>query len=151
MADEKKKKKPFWQTLFSKELAMEEAQSYSEISFFKKSKNGLIAFFLFVCAMSIGIASLGIVEDFQLEDAAISAALYLVCLPFIYFNHRWAMVVACLIYSADQVFTLAQGVGSPVSHLLFLTFAISLTYKAFMAATYLREIRKSAVNPSTFS
>ena len=151
MADDKKKKKPFWQSLFSKELAMEEAQSYSELSFFKKSKNGLIAFFLFVCAISIVVASLGVVEDFQLEEVAIDVALYLVWLPFIYLNHRWAMFVPCLIYAVAKVFLLAEGLGSPVSHLLFLGIAISMTYKAFMAATYLKEIRKTDVNPSTFS
>ncbi len=151
MADEKKKKKPFWQNLFSKELAMEEAQSYSELSFFKKSKNSLIAFFLFVCAISIGIASLGVTEDLPLDEVAIDVALYLVWLPFIYFNHRWAMFAPCLIYAVAKVFLLVEGLGSPVSHLLFLGIAISMTYKAFMAATYLKEIRKTAVNPSTFS
>lgn len=151
MADDKKKKKPFWQSLFSKELAMEEAQSYSELSFFKKSKNGLISFFLFVCAISIAVASLGVVEDFQLEEVAIDVVVYLIWLPFIYFNHRWAMVVSCLIYAVAKVFLIAGGLGTPMSHLLFLAIAISMTYKAFMAATYLKEIRKSAVNPTTFS
>lgn len=151
MADEKKKKKPFWQNLFSKELAMEEAQSYAELSFFKKSKNGLIAFFLFVCAISIGLASLGAIEDFPLVEVAIGTVIYLVWLPFIYFNHRWAIVIPCLIYAVDKVFLIAQGLGTPVQHIIFLVLAISLTYRAFMAATYLKEIRKTAVNPSTFS
>ena len=151
MADEKKKKKPFWQNLFSKELAMEEAQSYSELSFFKKSKNSLIAFFLFVCAITIAVASVGAMGDLPFEEIVIGVIAYLFFLPFIYFNHRWAMVMPCLIYAVDKVLLIAEGLGTPVSHLLFLALAIHLTYKAFMAATYLKEIRKTAVNPSTFS
>lgn len=151
MIDEKKKKKPFWQGAFSKAGAAEEAQSYAKLSFLNKSKNLLIIFFLFVCAISIGLAYLNLIEGSTLIEIIIGVTVYLIWLPFIYFNHRWAMIAICVMYAIDKVFTMAQAPGAGVSSIIFFLLAFSLTYKSFMVATYLKDLRKSDVEPSTFS
>jgi hypothetical protein len=73
----------------------------------------------------------GNMENFRFEDIIIGLVVYLILLPFIYFNHRWAMILVCLLYGADKFFLMVQGLGTPISHLIFLMIAVSLTYKSF--------------------
>ncbi len=139
MADKEQNKKGFWKSLFSKEGAIQEAESYGNLTFFNKSKNQLITFIVAVSVMSVGFAMYGNMENFRFEDIIIGLVVYLILLPFIYFNHRWAMILVCLLYGADKFFLIVQGLGTPISHLIFLMIAVSLTYKSFMVASYLKK------------
>ena len=139
MAEKEQNKKGFWKSLFSKEEAIQEAESYGDLTFFKKTKNVLITFIVAVSILSVGLAMYGNMESFRFEDVIIDVVAYLVLLPFVYFNHRWAMVLVCLLYGAGKFIMIALGLGTPISHLIFLMIAVSLTYKSFLVASYLKK------------
>ena len=139
MADKEQNKKDFWESLFSKEEAIQEAESYSNLTFFKKSKNLLITFIVAISVLSVGLSMYGNVGNYRFEDVIIDIVVYLILLPFIYFNHRWAMALFCLIYGTGKFILMAQRIGTPISHIIFLLIAVSLTYKCFLVASYLKK------------
>lgn len=124
----------------TKEQIDEEANNYGNLSFFKKTKNALVAFILVISALSLFFIG-------NIEAAFGSGAIYelgfnVVLAAFIYFNHRWAMIVFCFIYIIDKVLFILGGFGSPVSQIIFAAIAIMLTYTSFRVATALK--RKAA-------
>ncbi len=56
MAADEQEMKSFWNRLFSKEDAFEEAQSYGNLAFFKKSKNVLVTCIVAILVLSIGLS-----------------------------------------------------------------------------------------------
>lgn len=149
MAEEEKKNKGFWKSLFSKEEALEEALSYSNLTFFKKSKNNLVTFILVVSVLSLALSAYGNIEALQLENILFRVVLYIVLLPFIYLNHRWAIIIVCLIYSADKIFFIVSGVGTPISHIILLILVLSLSYKSLVVAHSLKKqkLENKSVTP----
>jgi len=137
--DHKNKKTNFWQAFFSKEDAIKEAQEYSELTFFKKSKNCLVIFISFICLLTFSLALSTGIGSFSFEDLILGAIIYMLFLPFIFFNHRWAIVIVCLLYTTDKIIYIIDGVGSPLSQLIFGALMLSLSYKSFIVATYLKK------------
>ncbi|MDB9980634.1 hypothetical protein OAD65_00035 [Planktomarina temperata] len=111
-----------------------EAQNYEDLKFFAKSKNQLVTFILIVSGISIFfIGSFGI--------GLIGIALNLVLAGFIYLNHRWAIIVFALMYSADKILMLSMG-ARPTSLLIFWAVALIGSYSAYRVASQLKANQK---------
>lgn len=128
------KNKSFFSSLFNKEEAINQAESYQDIAFHKKTKNILIFFYL-----GVGLLSIFMSESLGLESL-IGIIIYWVFLPFVYLNHRWAIVLLCLLYISDKIYFLAMQVGAPISQILFGLVATALSYNAFITAMHLKKI-----------
>jgi len=116
----------------SKEEIQKEVSGYSELTFFKKTKNVLVSFIVFVV-----VISLYFFDSYGIDFFGLGA--YLVLAVFIYFNHRWAIVVFSLMYLADKVLLLAEGLGSPATQLFFGYIAVLIAYQAFRVANLLKK------------
>lgn len=123
----------------SKDEIEKEVNNYNDLGFFKKSKNGLLLFVVFVSAISILVS---IFLGPAIGISPLSAALYLLFVPFIYFNHRWAMVVFAILYIGDKVVFIAAG-SPPVSQIIFGTLVAVLSYQSFCVATQLKKNTKT--------
>ena len=134
--DHKSKKGSFAKFL-DKEQAIFDAENYKDINFFKKSKNILIFFYLAISVLSYVIS-----DQLQVEDILVGISVYLVLIPFIYFNHRWAIVISCSMYLLDKIIFISQQIGSPISHIIFGLLVLTISYSSFITATHLKEIDK---------
>lgn len=92
--------------------------------------------------LGMGLISFLLSDKLQLENVLGGIVLYLFCVPFIYFNHRWAIVVVCLMYLADKIVFIIQQIGAPISHIIFGLIVLSLSYRSYITATYLKKISK---------
>lgn len=128
--------------LFSKGRAKEEARNYENLSFTGKTKNQLIIFWLFVSITSTVFAFVGGYSNIKIEEVLLDVGFYLLLSPFIYFNYRGAIVIACMLYGLGKIMLISSGIGSPISHILFFIIALSLSYRSFYVVTYLKELEK---------
>lgn len=128
----------------TKDKIEEEEKTYKDLSFFKKTKNVLSTFVLAMTALSLLLFILNLTEYSLGISLFVQWALYIILAIFIYFNHRWAMVIACLIYLSDKVLFILDGLGSPVSQIIFGGIMLVLTYNSFRVATVLKS---NATNP----
>ena len=120
----------------SKKDIQEEVSGYSDLTFFKKTKNVFVLFIVFVVVISLYFFDSFSVSS---QEQLFGLGTYLVLAVFIYFNHRWAIVVFTLMYLGDKVMLLAAGFGSPVTQLLFGYIAALGAYQAFRVATLLKK------------
>jgi hypothetical protein len=134
---ENKVKKGFFSTLFDKEQAISDAENYQDIKFYKKSKNILIFLYLAVALVSYNL--LPDIAGYDRVDVLVGTLFYLFFLPFIYFNHRWAIVVPCLMYLGDKILFMMDGTANPIFHILFGLVALSLSYQSYVTATHLKK------------
>jgi len=125
--------------LYNRQYARAEAEAYAELSFFKKVKNQLFVFYCVVTILSLAF-TLGNVEGF--EDILIGILIYVILLPFIFYNHRWAIILTGVLYLTDKVIFIVAGIGSPVSHILFGIVVGILSYNAFLVASELKKLKK---------
>ena len=81
-------------TPFGEEIN-EEIENYDDLPFFKKSKNLLSIFVVFCVFLTVVLQ-----DGLNLSDLTIyvSITYNLVLALFIYFNHRWAMLVFCVVF-----------------------------------------------------
>lgn len=121
----------------SKEEISDEVANYSELTFFKKSKNILVCFVIAMSLLSLFL--LGDIEQMFGSVAIYEIAFNLFLCVFIFLNHRWAMVTFCALYLFNKLIFLLSSFGSPISQILFGAIALMLTYSAFRVATALRE------------
>ena len=122
----------------TKESINKEVQNYENISFFKKSKNLLICLIMIVVLSTFLLA-----ENLKINNyAAIIAITYnLVLAIFIYNNHRWAMVIFCIIYSVDKTVFILSG-QSVLPNLFFGILAIILTITAYRVSSDLKKLNR---------
>ena len=120
----------------------EEANSFENLGFFKKSKNVLVIFILVTTGISLFL--IGTIEDAFGSGAAYELALSAILAIFIYFNHRWAMALFCIIYLANKIIFLLSGFGSPFSQIIFAAIVVVLTYSSFRVATELKRNKAQA-------
>jgi hypothetical protein len=117
----------------------QEAKSYETLSFFKKTKNILVSFIVFLVALNFYMSGLTIPEMISLSEGftlIVAMGIYLIFALFIYLNHRWAMVIFCLIFVSDKIMFLLAG-ASP-SQIVYAAIAIILTIASFRVATSLK-------------
>lgn len=117
----------------SKEAITSEVDNYETLGFFKKSKNTLAVFITVISLISLAMA-----ETLGLEYIMFSMGFNLLLAVFIYFNHRWAMVLFCGIYLLDKVLFIISQTGYPISQIIFGAIALVLTMTSYRVATKLR-------------
>lgn len=120
----------------SDEIA-EEAANYSELTFFKKSKNILASFVIATSLLTLFL--LGNIEQMFGSGTIYEIAFNLFLSVFIFLNHRWAMLSFCALYLFNKLIFLFSSFGSPISQIIFGAIALMLTYSAFRVATALRK------------
>ena len=123
---------------------LNEAKNYTELPFYKKSKNILAIFVIAISALSLFLMKW--VEQNGVSLSVYEIALNVLLSLFIWLNHRWAMIVFCFLYLISKIVFIFSSLGSPVTHLIFGAVAVMLTYSAFKVATELREILHQELN-----
>ncbi|MEE9347951.1 MAG: hypothetical protein V3U82_07135 [Robiginitomaculum sp.] len=91
--------------------------------------------------------------DYEYSRAEIlfGLGIYAVFLPFLFLNHRWAIIVLCLLYLFDKIAMIIQNPIAAISSILFGALVVSWSYKTFKVATELKRINSGeAVNPDVF-
>lgn len=132
-----------------KEEAESQANNFSTLGFFKKSKNQLVAFIICISLLTLLMTNFLVeklsenFEPTQNIEVFMSVGIYLLLAIFIFFNHRWAMIFFALLYIADKVILILSSVGFPISQIIFGAIAVSLAYNAFRVATALKKQKKS--------
>jgi len=121
----------------SKEEISDEVANYSELTFFKKSKNILASFVIAMSLLSLFLV--GNIEQMFGSGAIYEIAFNLFLSVFIFLNHRWAMVTFCALDLFNKLIFLLSSFGSPISQIIFGAIALMLTYSAFRVATALRK------------
>lgn len=126
----------------SAEEIEEEAVNFEELSFFKKTKNVLTVFILVTVALSL--LFMGPIEEAVGSGAIYELAFSVVLAGFIYLNHRWAMILFCIIYVANKIIFIFLGIGTPISSIIFGAIALMLTYTSVRVASSLKREKSGA-------
>ena len=113
----------------------EEIENYDYLPFSKKSKNLLSTFVVFCVFLTVVLQ-----EGLNLSDLTIyvSITYNLVLALFIYFNHRWAMLMFCIVFVIDKLVFIFAYQTSIIFQLIFGAVAVSLTMTAYKVATTLK-------------
>jgi len=125
----------------TKKEITEEAANYNQLKFFNKSKNVLVGFIVFVSLITFFLGGVTVNEMITIPDGMLLAAsivINLILAFFIYMNHRWAMVIFCLIYAGDKLILITQG-AFPMPQIIFAAIAIMATVASYRVATQLRK------------
>ena len=120
----------------TKESINQEVADYNNISFFKKSKNLLVCFIIFTILITVLLK-----EGLNLVNytVIIVVAYNSVLASFIYYNHRWAMVIFSVMFTLDKILFILNG-QSLVPNLIFGVLAIILTITAYRVSSDLKKL-----------
>ena len=123
----------------TKEVIEKEANDYKELSFFRKSKNKLVSFIVVVTVWSY-LVSIGSYPIDLLPIAIFNMAVA----SFVYFNHRWAIVVFAISYVGGKVFLVVLAIANSQStHMMFAlivgAIVTILSYQSYRVATQLKK------------
>ncbi|PHR62885.1 MAG: hypothetical protein COA47_02175 [Robiginitomaculum sp.] len=138
-------------SLPTKEEMWEEAENYHTIKFYNKSKNLIIVFLAIGMLLSlwltannnvVDLSNTDLVSNLTRVDVIYGFSLYAFFLIFVFFNHRWAIILVALIYTADKVLIMIGSGTSPIGSLIFLAILLGLSYRAFFVASNLKKIKK---------
>ena len=113
------------------EQIKEEVSNYDELTFFKKIKNILIVFILVMSALSYYINY----TTGTFIDVVFAIPIYLILVAFIFYNHRWAMIVICGLTMMDMF---AMGPFG-ATEIIIAAIVVVLTYHSFRVATALKK------------
>jgi len=118
----------------------EEVNNYDELPFFKKIKNGYVAAIILVCVITF-FANDILPTDYSLEASGLIGTIifYLILAAFIFYNHRWAMIVFCSIFVIDKVLIIFSQYSNPITQIIFGAVVVGLTYHSFKVATELKK------------
>ena len=109
----------------------EEVITYGTLTFFKKIKNIFIVFILVMGAISAYINY----TAGTFIDVVFAIPIYLILIAFIFYNHRWAMIVICGLTMMDMF---AMGPFG-TTEIIIAAIAVVLTYHSFRVATALKK------------
>ena len=104
---------------------------YEVLTFFKKIKNIFIVFILVMGAISAYINY----TAGTFIDVVFAIPIYLILIAFIFYNHRWAMIVICGLTMMDMF---AMG-WFGTTEIIIAAIAVVLTYHSFRVATALKK------------
>jgi len=136
---------------FFKEKAMLQAKNYPDLPFYKKSKNILVIFFIVISILGFFLALYGLLPGFDMVMAISGISINMLLAIFVFFNHRWAIVLIGVIYSIDKVIFIIDGVGNPLSHIVFFLIVSRMCYISFLVASELKRLKKEENVADTFS
>ena len=117
----------------------EQVSNYDDLTFFKKVKNIYVAAIVIVCITTFFANNRLPGMDIDASGIIIYIILNLILAAFIFYNHRWAMIVFCAIFIFDKAFMAFYQVGYPVTQIIFGAVAVALTYHSFSVATELKK------------
>ena len=120
----------------------EEVSNYDDLTFFKKVKNIYVAAIVIVCITTFFANNRLPGMDIDASGIIIYIILNLILAAFIFYNHRWAMIVFCTIYIFDRVFLLFLQLSNPISEFIYAAVVVALTYGSFRVATELKRIKR---------
>jgi transposase len=106
-----------------------------------------VLFWLWVLSLVTSALSLFLIDTIEEafgSGAAYELALSVVLAIFIYFNHRWAMILFCIIYLANKAIFIFSGMGTPISQIMYAAVALLMTYTSFRVASELKRTKKAA-------
>lgn len=138
-------------SLPTKEEMWEEAENYHTLKFYNKSKNLIMLFlavglliYLWLTAKNnvVDLPNTDLVSNITRDDVVAGFLLYAFLSIFVFFNHRWAMVVVALLYTADKILIMLGSDTTPIAQLIFLAILLGLSYRAFFVASNLKKIKK---------
>ena len=109
----------------------EEVITYDSLTFFKKIKNIFIVFILVMGAISAYINY----TAGTFIDVVFAIPIYLILIAFIFYNHRWAMIVICWLTMMDMF---AMG-WFGTTEIIIAAISVVLTYHSFRVATALKK------------
>ena len=109
----------------------EEVSSYDELTFFKKIKNILVVYILVIDGLSVYINY----TTGTFIEVVLAIPIYLILIAFIFYNHRWAMIVICGLTMMDM-FTMGP---FGATEIIIAATAVVLTYHSFRVATALKK------------
>ena len=110
----------------------EEVSNYDELTFFKKNKNILVVYILVLSAISDYLNY----TAGTFIDVVFAIPIYLILIAFIFYNHRWAMIVICWLTMMDMF---AMGWWFGTTEIIIAAIAVVLTYHSFRVATALKK------------
>ena len=118
----------------------EQVSNYDDLTFFKKIKNVYVAAIILVCVITF-FANDILPTDYSLEASGLIGTIifYLILAAFIFYNHRWAMIVFCAIFILDKVYIMFFLQVSPITQIIFGAIVVVLTYHSFRVATELKK------------
>tara|TARA_Y100000294_G_scaffold160284_1_gene163743 strand:- start:893 stop:1669 length:777 start_codon:yes stop_codon:yes gene_type:complete len=121
----------------------EQVSNYDDLTFFKKIKNIYVAAIVLICTLTYFLSDL-FASTLNADASSVknSIILYLILAAFIFYNHRWAMIVFCTIYIFDRVFLLFLQLSNPISEFIYAAVVVALTYGSFRVATELKRIKR---------
>ena len=119
----------------TKDDVEKEVKNYDTSSFFYKSKNLLVLFVSFCALMTYFVG-----ESLGLDEFTVYFAIFynLFFAIFIYLNHRWAMVLFCLIFTLDKILIIYEDAAPPLFQIIFGLIGIILTITSFQVASKLK-------------
>ena len=129
----------------TKEEITKEAENYNILTFFKKTKNILVTFI-------IGISLFNLLIRWSIinTEMFVSIGIYVVLAAFIYFNHRWAMVIFALLFTLDKVMIMIAIMPRiSISSLVFTAIALILSYGSYLVANELKRAKKESATASS--
>ena len=97
-----------WWLIDQAQLERQVAQ-YDSLRFFSSIRGQAVFCFLFVIALTAVLVSFGMTPPSALLDAGLMAVLA----AFIYLGHRWAMIAAMVLWTADKAFSFVDLLHSP--------------------------------------
>ena len=80
----------------------EQVKQYNSLGFFKSARKLSFALLLLSAAITVALIMFGILDSSSIFDAILLSIIGL----FIYFGHRWAMIVAMLLWTFEKLYLL---------------------------------------------
>jgi hypothetical protein len=121
----------------------EQVSEYSDLPIYVAARGLSLLLLLFSAATTVAVIYFGQLEPIGLVDAAVMSALGL----FIYFGHRWAMILIMVLWTLEKavmiIEPLAAGtVGSPMSNPVTQIFWWAVYMHAFYLAFRVEQERR---------
>ncbi len=104
---------------------------YEVLTFFKKIKNILVVYILVLDGLSVYINY----TTGTFIEVVLAIPIYLILIAFIFYNHRWAMIVICWLTLMDMF---AMG-WFGTTEIIIAAISVVLTYHSFRVATELKK------------
>ena len=118
----------------------EEVSNYDDLTFFKKIKNIYVAAIVLICTLTYFLSDLfASMLNADASSVKNSIILYLILAAFIFYNHRWAMIVFCVLFVLDKALMAFYQKGYPLTQIIMGAVAVAITYHSFSVATELKK------------
>jgi hypothetical protein len=114
----------------------EQVSEYNDLPVYVAARGLSLLLLLFSAAMTVAVIYIGQLEPIGLVDAALMSVLGL----FIYFGHRWAIILTMLFWTLEKAVmviepvlsgTVASPMSNPVTHMFWWAVYMHAFYLAF--------------------